>query len=65
MLPQLLFHYLNIINTHVIVALYDHRMGLQELKWVTNREENRENVNQRQRHSFVMVKLFLDIVDRK
>jgi len=49
---------------HVTVELYDYRMGLQELKWVTNGEENRENVNQCQRHSFIMDKL-LDTMDKK
>lgn len=49
---------------HVTVELYDYRMGLQELKWVTNGEENRENVNQCQKHSFTMDKL-LDTMDKK
>lgn len=62
-LPQFLFHYFN-INMHVTVELYDYRMGLQELKRVTNGEENRENVNQCQKHSFTMDKL-LDTMDKK
>lgn len=36
------FHYFNIIDMHIMVALYNYRIGLQQLKRVKNREENGE-----------------------
>lgn len=34
MLPLLLFDNFNIVSMHITAALYNYRMGLQELKWV-------------------------------